>query len=433
MAKKTCADAAETTSIGHASECSTTLDTDNEVDVAAIRRQFPIFANHPDVVFFDNAATSQKPASVLRRLSQFYRRDCANAGRSSYRAATKAAGDIEKARKRVAALINAESADLVFTSGATESLNTVALAWGLANLKHGDEIMVCYGDHKSCVLPWLNLKALLARFGIEVKIVPIAIHTDGDYDRKDIAKSLSARTRLIAITHVHHLYGSDMEVAQVRESIGPDVLISLDASQSIGHRRVDVKDLPVDFLSFSGHKMFAGGGVGVLWVSPKVQDSLCTIKAGGMTPVYRHSEIVGGETLADKLECGTQNIASIISLIPAIDFIEKLGLEKIKRRVSRLCQKLRDELASIAGIEFAPGFSSYGCPVGFGIVSFRFEQIATSDLAFLLDSENIQVRTGDHCIAARHAGDDYVRVSLHVYNTEEEIERFLAVLKANLL
>lgn len=414
-----------------ATSCTLPGSSGSELEVGQVRRRFAIFNNRPGHIFFDNAATTQKPHTVLRRMAQYYRRDCANAGRAAYSMSTQAAGAISRARERVAAFINADSKNIVFTSGATDSLNTVALAWGLANLKDGDEVMVCFEDHKSTVLPWVNLQSILARFGVDIKIVPIDVHLEGDYELKSIRERLSARTRLLAMTHVHHLYGLDMEVAKVREIVGPNVLISLDASQSVGHRLVDVRELPADFLSFSGHKMFASTGVGVLWVAPRVQSQLVAVKAGG-NGLALGAESEAKSSIQALLECGTADISAIVSLAAAVDFIESLGIERIERRVSALSHKLYDALKNLPGLEFSPGFGRCGCPIGYGIIAFRFEEIATSDLAFLLDSENIMVRTGDHCMSWAQKGVDYLRVSLHVYNTEAEIERFIAVLKANL-
>jgi cysteine desulfurase/selenocysteine lyase len=404
--------------------------TTNEGSDGEITRNDRIHRKDP--IFFDNAATTQKPAAVLRCVTQFYRQHCANAGRAAYSASTKAAAAIEAARSRVASFINAESDDLVFTSGATDSLNTVALAWGLANLKSGDEILLCFEDHKSAVLPWLNVKSMLSRFGIDISIIGIDLHKDGDYELESIRKKLSPRTRLIALSHVHHLYGLDMEVQQVREIVGKDVLISLDASQSIGHRRVDVKSLGVDFISFSGHKMFAANGVGVLWVDSRLHSQLIAIKTGGATS-QGDKDRPKQRPLTSLLECGTPNIPSILSMVPAIDFIEGLGIEKIESRVSSLSHYARDALATFPGIEFAPGFGRCGCEIGYGIVSFRIEHLATTDLAFLLDSENMQVRTGDHCLSSLKQGADYARISLHVYNTEKEIDRLIEALQINLL
>lgn len=416
--------------------CSIGASAAGEQAFPDVRKEFPIFANHPEITFFDNASTSQKPAAVIQTITDFYAHSCANAGRASYSLSTKAARGIEETRKRVAEFLNAASAEIAFTSGSTESLNMVAQCWGLANLKNGDEVMVCFEDHKSTVLPWLNLKDLLARFGVAIKIVPINIHAEGDYELKSIREQLTPQTRLLAMTHVHHLYGMDMEVKEIRAIVGESVLISLDASQSVGHRKVDVKELAVDFLSFSGHKMFAANGVGVLWVASKLHSQLIQHKPGGNTPsqLTGSSFTLANHSLPALLEAGTLNIPSILSLKPAIDLIERVGISRIEEHVSKLTHRLYDSLKLLPGIEFSPGFGRCGCHTitGYGILSFRFEQTATSDLAFLLDSENILVRTGDHCLTDRQQGDDFLRVSLHMYNTEAEIDRLVSVLTANL-
>ncbi len=400
----------------------------------AFRAAFPVFAGHPDRLYFDNAATTQKPASVIQVMNDFYSHSCSNAGRAAYRLATRAEADVERVRKRVASLLNASAGDVVFTSGATESLNTVALSWGLANLKTGDEVMVCLEDHKSTVLPWLNLKSLLQRFGVQIKIVPFGIHLEGDYELKSIREKFTPATRLLAMTHVHHLYGLDMEVQQVRQILGEGVLISLDASQSVGHRKVDVAELGVDFVCFSGHKMFAANGIGLLWVAPRVQGQLASIKLGGKTPGTIGDGVLqqADKSLPALLESGTLNIPGILSLEPAIDLIEKTGIDSIEKRVSTLTHYLYDQVKLLPGIEFSAGFGRCGCPIGYGIIAFRFEQHRTTDLAFLLDGENIMVRTGDHCLANPEQGDEFIRVSLHAYNTEAEVDRFVEVLKANL-
>lgn len=401
---------------------------------AAVRQLFPVFEREPNTIFFDNAATTQKPKSVIDCISEFFAYECANSGRASYARSTKLGARLEETRARIARLIGATAETVCFTSGATESLNLVALAWGLNNLRSGDEIMLCLQDHKSTVMPWLNLQAMLKRFGIDIKIVPIRLHYEGDYELKSIREGLSDRTRLIAISHVHHLFGLDMEVGEIRKIVGRKVLISLDASQSIGHRPVNVRRLSVDFLSFSGHKMFSANGVGVLYVRKGLLSRLKpVIVGGGMTRAEGAQFNVGSKTAAAVLEAGTQNIPAILSLGAALDFIESIGgLEVMDNRLSALTRNLYGKLKTLPGIEFSPGVDRCGCHRGFGIVSFRFEQVSTSDLAFLLESENILVRTGDHCLNTGQDGDDYVRVSMHVYNNEAEIDRLIEVLRNNL-
>lgn len=416
-----------------ATPVTTCLAAPPAFDTAVVRARFPIFSEKPDFLFLDNASTTQKPQTVIDCFTDFYRRDCANAGRASYSSSTRLAARIEETRARVARFIGTRPESICFTSGATESLNLVAQSWGLKNLKSGDEIMVCLDDHKSTVLPWFNLQAILRRFGVDIKIVPIRLHYEGDYELKSIREGITERTRLIAVTHVHHVYGLDMEVREIRKIAGSKVLISLDASQSVGHRPVNVRSLNVDFLSFSGHKMFAGNGVGVLYVRKSLLRSMAPVTVGGgMSALESGVLSVSYSSAAAMLEAGTQNIPAILSMLAAIEFIESIGLREIDRRVSELTRYLYERLKLLPGIEFSPGVDRCGCRRGFGIVSFRFEQAGTSDLAFVLDAENIFVRTGDQCQSRTREGDDYVRVSLHAYNTETEIDRLIDVLQVNL-
>lgn len=411
--------------------CETASASEATIDVSAIRALFPILKDKPGYIFFDNASTTQKPASVISAIDEFYTKSCSNAGRASYRMSSQTTNAIQNSRAKVAQLINARAEDIVFTSGATDSLNTVALSWGLANLNDGDEVMVCLQDHKSAVLPWFNLKRILAGFGKTINIVPFEIHDVGDYDLRTIREGVSPKTRLIAMSHIHHVYGMDMEVSDIREIVGPNVLISLDASQSVGHIPVDAEKLAVDFISFSGHKMFAGNGVGVLWVAQERQPELTPVRVGGMGAVLSSEteNAFCSSSLQDLLEAGTPNIASIVSLAPAVDFILETGVDNIAGHLARLTRKMYEAVKEIPGVDFGPGPGRCGCPGGYGIIAFRIEGLSVSDLGFMLDSESILVRTGDHCVSKASEEDQYVRVSLQVYNTEEEIEAFVEVLE----
>ncbi len=254
----------------------------------------------------------------------------------------------------------------------------------------------------------------------------------GLYETASIQEQLSERTRLIALSHIHHVFGREMEIALIKNMIGPDILISLDASQSVGHTKVDVESLNVDFISFSAHKMFAANGVGVLWVKPEHQAQLIPWHVGGKSAASIDGEqfLCRHDNLAHLFECGTLNIPGILSISPAINFIGSVGLKEIEAHVSALTHKLHQSLKGLPGIEFAPGMGTSSCAYGYGILAFRFAGAATGDLGFLLDAEDIFVRTGEHCRADQSA-EDYIRVSMHVYNTEEEIERFTQVLAAN--
>lgn len=392
-----------------------------------LRPHFPVFSEAPDDIFFDNASTTQKPQCVIDEFDSFYKRDCSNAGRAVYPASFRAAQRIEQARQDVARFINANSHEVAFTAGATDSLNTVAWSWGLANLNDGDEILYCPDDHSSAVLPWQNLQAALAAFGKNIQLKPFSIHPVGDYDFSSIKRAMSDRTRLIAMSHIHHVYGVDMEVSDIRKIVGPEVLVSLDSSQSIGHTTVDVRTLDADFVSFSGHKMFAGNGVGVLFAKAEHHKQMLAFRSGGKHEPVSSSEMKNNRAdFIDKVESGTANIPAIASLSAAIEFIESIGLDKIEAHVSQLTSELVRQLSPLPGIIFSPGPVTCGCPGGYGILSFRFEEAESMDIASALAYEKIYVRSGMHCRSSHNStpSEDYIRVSMHAYNTVDDIHAF---------
>lgn len=413
------------------------IDTKGEIKPISkdVKKDFPLFSANPDLIYFDNASTSQKPQVVLDVIDNYLKKHCANAGRAAYSWSTQLEKGIEETRKKIADFIVCDPAQVVFTSGATDSLNLVVQSWALANLQDGDEILLCPQDHKSAVLPWYQVKETLNGFGKNIVIKHFAIHEVGDYDLKSIKALVSERTRVLAMAHIHHVYGLDMEVGEIREMVGPDCIISLDASQSVGHAAVDASTLPVDFISFSGHKMLAGPGTGVLYVHPRLNSQLKPVRLGGKSP----AEIKDGRLVLDAtnpsnlLECGTQNIPGILSLGAAIDYINGIGLASIERHVSDLTVYLWKRLKDLPGIDFAPGIGICACEHGFGIIAFRFSQLTSMDLSFALDGERIFVRTGDHCIYGgdkeEEKQDDYLRVSMHLYNTKEEVDTFVEVLE----
>ncbi len=398
---------------------------------AELRRLFPAIVNEPDTIFFDNASTAQKPAVVIDRINTFYSRECSNISRASYGRSTALAARVEQARDQMAQFLNADPEEIAFTGGATESLNTVALSWGMHNLEDGDEILLCMEDHHSAVFPWLNLQEILSRFGREIKIVPFALHQTGVYDWADLKSKITPRTRLIALSHIHHLYGMEMDIAEVRALLPENVLISLDASQSAGHIKLDARELGAHFISFSGHKMFAASGTGVLYTDKRVLNQMWPAKAGSKTAFQPNSEnlALSKEKLSGIIECGTLNIAGILSMEAAIDFIDSIGLDVIERHLSDLTHYIHGRLKELPHVEFAPGIGICGCTKGFGIIAFKLKGMDSPDLAAYLDSEGILVRAGDHCRGSKESDDGYIRVSLQIYNTREEIDFFMEVLE----
>lgn len=413
------------------------IDTKGEIKPISrdVKRDFPLFSTSGDLIYFDNASTSQKPQVVLDVIDNYLKRQCANAGRAAYSWSTQLEKGIEETRKKVAEFINCEPAQVVFTSGATDSLNMLVQSWALTNLQDGDEILLCPQDHKSAVLPWYQVKETLSRFGKTIVIKHFAIHEVGDYDLKSIKAQVTERTKVLAMAHIHHVYGLDMEVSEIREMVGADCIISLDASQSVGHASVDAAALPVDFISFSGHKMLAGPGSGVLYVHPRLNSQLAPVRLGGKSPadIKDGKLILSTTSPSTLLESGTQNIPGILSLGAAIDYINSIGLASIERHVSDLTVYLWKKLKDLPGIDFAPGIGICACEHGFGIIAFRFSQLSSMDLSFALDGERIFVRTGDHCIYGANRDqekeDDFIRVSMHLYNTKEEVDTFVDVLE----
>lgn len=401
-----------------------------------VKKDFPLFAANPDLIYFDNASTSQKPQVVLDVIENYLKKQCANAGRAAYSWSTQLEKGIEETRKKVADFIGAaDPGQIVFTAGATDSLNLVVESWALANLNDGDEILLCPQDHKSAILPWYQIKETLAGFGKKITIKHFAIHEVGDYDLKSIKALVTERTRVLAMAHIHHVYGLDMEVSEIREMVGGDCIISLDASQSVGHASVDAESLPVDFISFSGHKMLAGPGTGVLYVHPRMNAQLKPVRLGGKSQadIKNGKLVISAQSPSALLECGTQNIPGILSLGASIDYINSIGLASIERHVSDLTVYLWKKLKDLPGIDFAPGIGICACEHGFGIIAFRFSQLSSMDLSFALDGERIFVRTGDHCIYGANSDqekeDDFIRVSMHLYNTKEEVDTFVEVLE----
>lgn len=395
-----------------------------------VRDSFPILKTHCKTLFFDNAATTQKPLPVLEKLEEFNRRSCANAGRGTYSWSTRLSREIEEARVIVANFLNSESKQVAFTSGATDSLNMIATMWGLENLKDGDEIMLCKADHSSSVLPWFNVQEILRRRGINVKIVPFEIHHTGTYDRKSIETCLSSRTRIVCMSHIHHLYGMEMDLAEVKALVPRHVLISLDASQSASHTKIDSAALAVDFISFSGHKMFAGNGTGVLWTSARALSQLWPMRVGAKTKLDLVPNFAPKpDSLSNLVECGTLNVPGILSMKAAVEFIESHNIERMSAHVSQLTVYLLNKLKRIPSLEFAPGIGICECTKGFGIISFKINDVNSADIGAYLDSEDIFVKTGDQCVAQTPNADEYIRVSLHIYNTLSEVDRFAEVLR----
>ncbi|MFF7880890.1 aminotransferase class V-fold PLP-dependent enzyme [Streptomyces sp. NPDC007896] len=384
-----------------------------------IREQFPIITAHPDLAYLDSAATAQKPRAVLEAVQSYLTTSNANAGRGTYPWANRTTELVERTRRRVKELLgdpDPQRSAVHFTSGTTEGLRIVARDWLTSFLSDGDEIIVPFADHRANLEPWLEAQRLLSDRGVRVRVRALPYQAEsGDYDHRALDRVVGPRTRFVAATHLHHVYGGDMNVHRIRAVVGPDVPICLDAAQSVGHLPVTVAEsaLDVDFVVFSGHKALALPGTGAVWAR----------NARG--PVFEP----GGWQ-------GTPNTVGIASLEAALDWLEAAGTERIARWTVALATQLTDRLRHLASYEILGCQSSLAAHSGpplqqrrHGIVTFRHRGIPSDDLGFILFSEGFMVRADSLCQAgADEKKDGSVRVSLHVYNTVDEVKRLLAVL-----
>lgn len=393
-------------------------DTENDLKELAdwqrpLRAQFPQIAAHPAPAYLDSAATAQKPQAVLDAVHTYLTTTNANAGRGSYPWANHTTALVEGARDRVREFLGDPEPDrsaVHFTSGASEGLRTVARDWLPELLRDGDEIVVPFADHQANLEPWREAERLLARQGVRIRLRELPYQaSSGDYDPEALARVVGPRTRFVAATHVHHVYGADMNVHRVRAVVGPDVPICLDAAQSVGHLPVSVADLDVDFVVFSGHKALALPGTGAVWAR------------GRRGPEFRP----GGWQ-------GTPNTAGVVSLTAALDWLDAAGTDRIERWTVALAARLTDGLARLDAYEVLGCRSSLDAASTVQrrrhVVAFRHREIGSQDLGFILYSHGFMVRSDSHCQAGADPGDGSVRVSLHVYNAPEEIDGLLAAL-----
>jgi len=405
------------------------LATAAGMTAALVREQFPALMADPGIVYLDSAATSQKPQRVIDAVTAELAASTANPGRGAYPWSTRAARRLAEVRARAARFIGADSPDeIVFVSGSTAGLNAVAMSWGLANLADGDEILFSPLDHSSNVYPWVNLRQVLARFGRRITLVPYRLTAAGEADTSDILAKVSPRTRLITAAHVHNVFGSMTTLEELNGKIDSSIRLCFDCSQSVGHVPVDVTKLHSDFAAFSGHKMFGVPGTGVLYLRRRVHSELVPFLPGGGTGIRLLDGALRGLSMPEGMEGGTPNLAGISALGAAMDFIDDLGIERIAAHGQALTRFLVERLRGVPHLRPLPGAAWADCQAGYGIVSFRIDGIRSGDVGFALSSEGFYVRTGSHCLPSGSGYDDSVRVSVHVYNSVQELDRFAGFL-----
>ena len=397
------------------------------IDWKALREDFPILREqahgHP-LIYFDSAATTQKPRRVLDALRQYYEHNNANVHRGLHELSSRATEAYEKSRERVANYLGAASADeIVFTRGTTESINLVAQAWGGRFLRKGDAILLTEMEHHSNLVPW---QLLAERRGVQLRFVPV--RDDGTLDLDQVPSLLTPEVKLFAFTHISNSLGTINPVAKLcAKARAMGVLTLVDAAQSAGHSPFNLQELGCDFLAFSGHKMCGPTGIGALYGRAEVLDSMPPWHGGGEMIVSVTLEKSAFKKAPHRFEAGTPNIAGAIGLAAAIDYIEGIGRAAIFEHDGRLANYAMERLSELPGTRVFGPSGERGALVG-----FVMEAAHPHDLTTFADQYGLAMRGGHHCnqpLMRRFGVSGTTRASFYFYNTTAEIDRMIEILR----
>ena len=386
------------------------------------REDFEMLNNN--IVYFDNGATTFKPKLVVNAINDYYTKYTANAHRGDYKNSLLVNEKYDEARQKVANFINAESSsEIVFTSGATHSLNFVVFNYFKKILKKGDEVLTTLSEHASNLLPWFVLEK---EIGIKVKY--IELNEDYEVTLENVEKAINNNTRVIALAHITNVIGDIRPIKDICVlAHRRDIKVVVDAAQSIAHTKVDVRDLDVDFLAFSAHKMYGPTGIGVLYGKYSLLEEMeLLFYGGGMNAIYSKDGYIELMEIPTRFEAGTQNIEGVIGLSAAIDYINKIGISNI----SKYEEELRDYLIKkLKELDFIEIYNISDSNIN---VAFNIKNVFSQDTAIYLDKYNICIRAGNHCSKVLNeviSVNNTCRISLSFYNTKDEIDLLINVLK----
>jgi cysteine desulfurase/selenocysteine lyase len=396
-------------------------------DVNAVRRDFPVLSRTvkgKPLVYFDNAATTQKPQVVIDALVDYYSTYNANIHRGIHTLAEEATAAFELTRDAVRAYINAASREeIIFTKGTTESINLVAHTWARQNLKAGDEVLITGMEHHSNIVPWY---IVCQEKGAFLKVVPV--NDDGMLDMDGFESMLSEKTRLVAVVHVSNALGTINPVKTIvakAHSAGAVVLV--DGAQSSVHLDIDVQDINCDFFAFSSHKLYGPTGAGVLYGKKELLQTMPVYQGGGEMIKDVTFDSITYNDLPYKYEAGTPNIADIIAFKAALDYTHNIGKEKIRQHEEQLLQYATTQLQNIDGLQIIGRAAEKA-----SVISFVVDKVHPQDLGILLDNKGVALRTGHHCaqpLMDRYCIPGTTRASFAMYNTKEEVDVMIAALQ----
>ena len=385
------------------------------------REDFPMFEN--DIIYLDNGATTFKPKCVIDKMTEYYTKYSANAHRGDYDISYKVDVEYENARKLVSRFINAEMDEVVFTSGATESLNMIASGFFEHILEPGDEVLITLSEHASNVLPWFMLAR---KNGIIVK--NIELDSNLHVTLNNVIKAITPNTKVISLAHITNVVGDIRPIKEICEYAHEhNIFVVVDGAQSVPHIKTDVKDLDCDFLSFSAHKMCGPTGVGVLYGKHELLENLVPINyGGGMNESFDSIDEVYLKDLPTRLEAGTPNIASVIGFGEAIKYLNNVGMDNITIHEIKLKKYLIEKLKTI------PHINIVNDECDSGIIAFNVDGVFAQDVAYFLNKYHICVRAGNHCAKILKSAigvKNTVRISMYFYNTYEECDKVYELLK----
>jgi len=405
------------------------------LDPYKIRDDFPILkrkVNDNPLIYFDNAATSQKPKQVIGAIKDFYENHNANVHRAVHTLNQEATELYESAHEEVAKFVNAKGMEeTVFVRGTTEAINLVAYAWGLYNLKKSDEVIVSLMEHHSNIVPWEIISGIT-----KANVKYGKVNADGTLDYESFEDLISKKTKIVCLSHVSNVTGIVNDVKRVIKVAHENGALALiDGAQSVPHMPVNVKELDADFLAFSGHKMLGPTGIGVLYGRKDILESMEPFQGGGemirevsFSPKTKSCSI-SWNVLPWKFEAGTPNVGGAVGLMEAVRYLKRIGMENVKAHEETLTKYALPRMKSCKKTKI---FGAQNTSVKCGIIPFGIDGLSSHDVALFLDNYGIMVRSGFHCAQPLHEIfklSSTARVSFYIYNTREEIDRFTEVLK----
>lgn len=394
------------------------------MSVNNFKKDFPIFENK-DIAYLDSGATTQKPTSVLEAIEKFYKNENANPHRGAYGLSIEATEIYENTRDKIAKFINAKHREeIIFSKNASESLNLIAYSYGLDNLKKDDEIVLSIMEHHSNLVPW----QMVAK-KTESKLNYMYINDNFEISDEEIETKITDKTKIVGITHVSNVLGTINNIEKIiKYAHKKGAIVVVDGSQSIPHMEIDVQKLDADFFVFSGHKMLAPLGIGILYGKKEILNKMNPFLMGGDMIEYVYEQETTFAPLPNKFEAGTQNVEGVIGLGAAIDYIRNIGYNKIQEIEKEVTSYARQELSKL---EYLTLYLTPNEEKHSSVISFNIKGVHPHDVASILDSENVCVRSGNHCAQPllRSMGiDSTCRASFYIYNTKEDVDKLVIAL-----